>query len=249
MNKTKIEWVKSPDGAQGYTINPLKGKCPRACHYCYARRLYDRFKWNPEPRFDQDILDHAYQWSVEHEYTTNGYFMCSTFEWLWNKDWATEIMIFMETFMKRHRFYTLTKYPERLWTFQPFPLNVWAGVTIDEGWQLAKTLDLMRKIKAPVKFISFEPLQEYIDNVDFLQDGDIDWVIIGARTQPYREPAYEWVEEIVKYADKGNLKVFLKDNLKPMFYHHYLDSCGQPEIPQWARDINQEYRQEIPDDK
>ena len=44
MNLTKIEWCD-------YTINPVKGLCPMACSYCYARRMYKRFKWNPEIRF------------------------------------------------------------------------------------------------------------------------------------------------------------------------------------------------------
>ena len=35
MNKTKIEWVKNPDGTQGYTFNPITG-CLNNCDYCYA---------------------------------------------------------------------------------------------------------------------------------------------------------------------------------------------------------------------
>ena len=38
MNKTKIEWVKNPDGTQGYTWNPITG-CLNGCEYCYARKL------------------------------------------------------------------------------------------------------------------------------------------------------------------------------------------------------------------
>ncbi len=45
MNKTKIEWCD-------YTINPVKGLCPMACSYCYARAMYKRFKWDPEIKFE-----------------------------------------------------------------------------------------------------------------------------------------------------------------------------------------------------
>lgn len=38
MNKTSIEWVKNPDGTQGYTWNPITG-CLNNCAYCYARKL------------------------------------------------------------------------------------------------------------------------------------------------------------------------------------------------------------------
>ena len=38
MNHTRIEWVKNPDGTQGYTWNPITG-CLNGCPYCYARKL------------------------------------------------------------------------------------------------------------------------------------------------------------------------------------------------------------------
>ena len=38
MNRTKVEWVKNPDGSQGYSWNPITG-CLDKCVYCYARRL------------------------------------------------------------------------------------------------------------------------------------------------------------------------------------------------------------------
>ena len=38
MGKTKIEWVKNPDGKQGYSWNPITG-CLNNCEYCYARKL------------------------------------------------------------------------------------------------------------------------------------------------------------------------------------------------------------------
>ena len=38
MNKTQIEWVRNPDGTQGYTWNPITG-CLNGCEYCYARKL------------------------------------------------------------------------------------------------------------------------------------------------------------------------------------------------------------------
>lgn len=38
MNKTPIDWVRNPDGTQGYTWNPITG-CLNGCEYCYARKL------------------------------------------------------------------------------------------------------------------------------------------------------------------------------------------------------------------
>ena len=48
MQKSKIEWCD-------YTINPVKGLCPVGCSYCYARRMYKRFGWNPEIRYDDMV--------------------------------------------------------------------------------------------------------------------------------------------------------------------------------------------------
>ncbi|MEO5360587.1 MAG: phage Gp37/Gp68 family protein [Nitrospirota bacterium] len=47
MRKTDIEWVKNPDGSQGYTWNPVTG-CYHGCSYCYARGIVTRFGVNDE---------------------------------------------------------------------------------------------------------------------------------------------------------------------------------------------------------
>ena len=55
MNKTKIEWTD-------YTWNPIKGLCPVDCKlpdgrsYCYARKIYKRFKLSPELAHIQTTL-------------------------------------------------------------------------------------------------------------------------------------------------------------------------------------------------
>ena len=45
----------------------------------------------------------------------------------------------------------------------------------------------------------------------------INWLIIGAQTKPYKPPKIEWVEEIVRAADRAGIPIFLKNNLKPLF--------------------------------
>ncbi len=50
-----------------------------------------------------------------------------------------------------------------------------------------------------------------------LEEAGISWVIIGAQTKPTVYPKIEWVREIVEAADKAGVKVFLKDNLKPLY--------------------------------
>ena len=48
MQKTKIAWVRNPDGTQGYTWNPVTG-CQKGCDYCYARKIANRFQGNFKP--------------------------------------------------------------------------------------------------------------------------------------------------------------------------------------------------------
>ncbi len=53
MQKSKIEWLQnSIDGSSGYSANPIKGICQQGCDYCYAIKMYKRFKWSPEVRYD-----------------------------------------------------------------------------------------------------------------------------------------------------------------------------------------------------
>lgn len=52
--------------------------------------------------------------------------------------------------------------------------------------------------------------------MDKLQEAGISWLIIGAQTKPYKPPKIEWVQEIVRAADKAGIPVFLKDNLSPL---------------------------------
>lgn len=54
----------------------------------------------------------------------------------------------------------LTKRSDRLLEYSTrilWPKNVWAGVTVEHKDYLSRIEDL-RAVKAPVKFISFEPL-------------------------------------------------------------------------------------------
>ena len=117
----------------------------------------------------------------------------------------------------RHRFYLLTKQPQNLIKFSPFPSNAWVGVTATNHQPFSDAIKYLDGIEATVKYISFEPLKGHINlEADMGREkGElpINWVIIGAQTKPTVYPKIEWVQEIVEAADKAGAKVFLKDNL------------------------------------
>jgi len=253
MNKTSIEWVKNPDGTQGYTWNPItgclnhtpEGLCLGGMFPCYAYRLangrlsglymnnghlidYDA-GWNDPfyPRFWPERFKEFHRDTKQPK----GIFVCDMGElfgdWvppLWQERVFNEIVDHPQ-----HRFYLLTKQPQNLVKFSPFPDNCWVGVTAT-NWQMTSDaiFTLGDKVKAKVKFISFEPLLESCIGVgslyDYLNEG-LWWLIIGAQTKPYKPPKIEWVEEIVEACDKAGIPVFLKDNLyNPMLANYHKTS-------------------------
>ncbi len=207
LTKTKIEWCD-------YTINPVKGLCPMACPYCYARRMYKRFKWNPEIRYEP-----LYLFDLDDRKPSR-VFVGSTMELFgdWVKsEWMHTILATCKDF-KAHDFIFLTKQPQNLIKWSPFPENVWLGVSVCNDKMLDVAVDKLEDIQAKVKYISFEPLLKKLTfslDYAFYYSG-VSWVIIGAQTpHSYKTmPRWEWVREIIEAADKANIPIFLKDNLK-----------------------------------
>jgi protein gp37 len=81
------------------------------------------------------------------------------------------------------------------------------------------------------RFISWEPLREYIDRPILAALATVsDWWTIGGQTQPEVLPSMEAVHSIVCMAEDYNIPVFLKNNLKPLFEV----SKDKWEVPDWA---------------
>lgn len=249
MNRTKIEWVKNPDGSPGWTWNPITGCLgpngtpdnPQRCPYCYAYRLArGRLKKlylsnlgdvsadpnqdfeNVIPGGDPNDPFTPRDWSDRHiqPYVLkkpSKIFVCSMAELFSDfipDDWINNVLdICWE--LPEHTFQILTKNPRKAAQFD-FPNNVWLGVTVTSPLEWFRVCSLLCS-NAKLKFISFEPLLE--DAFDppelatFSGFPYIDWVIIGAQTQPYRCPKPEWVFRIIDRARKQGIPVFLKDNL------------------------------------
>jgi len=63
----------------------------------------------------------------------------------------------------QHTFLFLTKCPQNLLVWSPFPPNCFVGVSVTRNNQLENALKYLKQIEATVKFISFEPLLERIN--------------------------------------------------------------------------------------
>lgn len=217
MAQSKIEWLGDQvSGKPGYTINPVKGLCPVDCKdnqgksYCYARRMYTRFKWNPEIRYDPVVFDSMPS-------PGSKVFIGSTMElfgeWV-EVGWMRNIIGNIKEFPEL-TFIFLTKRPENLIQYSPFPGNCYIGVSVTNQEMHNRAIACLTGIQASVKFISYEPLLSEIKPSGAYDLTDIQWVIIGAQTPVSAKsaPEIEWVREIVEAADKARIPVFLKNNL------------------------------------
>ena len=239
MNKTPIGWAKNPDGTQGYSWNPITG-CLNGCEYCYARRLAntrlkERYLANRQVSLDKGInllcfdlrfatpfYPRFWQEKLFQPYVkgrAKGIFVCDMSDLFGigvPEEWTKMVMNTIKE-CPQHRFYLLTKQPQNLIKWSPFPDNCWVGVSATNWLMFSDALGELTHIKAKVKYISFEPLLEQIrlDELQKLlfQKGNLDWVIIGAQTKPTIMPKIEWVKEIVEACDNANIPVFLKNNL------------------------------------
>lgn len=215
MQKTKIEWVRNPDGTQGFSWNPIKGLCPVGCWYCYARPLYYRFEWMLE---DTGEIGYLAEWELEQPIKRKkptGIFVCSTYELFHSPDKFARDEIFKTIEQcPQHRFYILTKCPENI--DRPMPDNVWLGTTITKQKELLR-ITKIELIEAKKRFVSFEPLLDFINWDGFrLEFSSLDWMITGKLTGHGKEydPKLYWMNQIKFYAGYYGIPLFMKNNLK-----------------------------------
>lgn len=170
MNKSKIEWTD-------YSWNPTRGLCPVDCKlpdgrsYCYARRMYQRFGWNPRLGFNSDEL-----WQPSGIKKPSCIFVCSTFELFHSstdeevhieRDPVSEDAFFGKSFRDwifhviednpQHTFQILTKFPQNI--DRPMPDNVWLGVSVTNHADAFERIPiLLNDVEARVRFVSIEPI-------------------------------------------------------------------------------------------
>lgn len=189
MNRTSIEWVRNPDGSQGYTWNPITG-CLNGCPYCYARKLangrlktrylantntadihfksdrvdalnYALAATNPfYPRFWESRLHDRGLFQEE----PRGIFTCdmSDLFGIGVPEAWTDRVIDQVKVHRQHRFYLLTKQPQNLPTSMSyFPDNCWVGVSATDAQMFIDAGHALEGIHAKVKYISAEPLLDW----------------------------------------------------------------------------------------
>ena len=244
MNRTGIEWVRNPDGTQGYTWNPVVGCTGLNCAVvkeCYARRTAKRFKQRCQQCYEFKPHLHPERLNQPYSRKPRGIFVCSMGD-LFDDNLAERDLIKVLQEIEqtpRNRYYILTKQPENMvrWvTHRDFIVRYhfeecWMGVTVNRKCDLHR-IDYLREVKAQVRFVSFEPLMEDLGSVNL---ESVNWIIIGAQTKPEKQPSEYWVNYLILKAVELGIPIFLKNNLKPIREGPFIGGTTEYNFKAWQQ--------------
>lgn len=209
-SKSKIEWTES-------TWNPVSGcsKITKGCDNCYAERMAIRLKAMGTRGYENGFEVTLHPDSLEKPLKMKKpqVIFVNSMSDIFHEKIPDEYIMKIFDVMNRahwHTFQVLTKRPKRLkkiadklnWTD-----NIWMGVTVEAN-EYVDRVDYLRNCPAKIKFLSLEPLLDYVDKLDYT---DVDWVIAGGESgYGARVMKKEWVLEIRDRCEKENVPFFFK---------------------------------------
>jgi protein gp37 len=211
---TDIEWTDA-------TWNPVTGctKITRGCDNCYAHRFSERFRGvNGHPfehgfdlRLRPERLDQPLAWKRHRRIFVNSMsdlfhkevplaFVDRVFDTMERADWHT-----YQVLTKRSSL--LARYLDRRYAGTSAPQHIWLGVSIEDG-RNAVRLEHLKRARAGVRFVSFEPLLGPVGSLDLR---GIHWAIVGGESGPRARPIEEsWVLDIRDQCREWNVAFFFK---------------------------------------
>lgn len=199
---TGIEWTD-------YTWNPWHGchKVSQGCKFCYMFRDKKRYGQDPNVVTRSKTLFNApLKWPKEPKLC----FTCSWSDWFIEEADAWRNEAYGVILATPHITYQiLTKRIERarVWFPNPFPANIWLGVSV-ENREALERIDTLRETPAAVRFLSLEPL---IEDLGVLNLESIDWVIVGGESGPAARPfSIDWARDIIAQCKAAGVPCFVK---------------------------------------
>lgn len=200
--------VSKTIGWADWTFNPITG-CLNGCPYCYARKIYRRFKKSFKPQFHPDRLGEPYKLRKPSRI-----FVGSTTDF-WSQgvrpEWRKAVyQVLMNN--PQHQYFILTKRPDNIPQLEKTYLyHFFVGISVTRSYELWDRYPPLTKIGNKI-FISFEPLLEEITvPKDLLNWRKPNWVIIGGLT-PKLIHKTEWIYNLLEQTDKANIPVYIKNN-------------------------------------
>lgn len=218
-----IEWTDA-------TWNPVSGcrVLSAGCTNCYAMRMAarlqamehpsyegttrksgNRYVWTGKTHFLEHTLDIPLTWKKPRLVFVNS--MSDLFQDSVPFEYAERVWQTMEE-ASLHTFQILTKQPERMAEFlrqrkRRALKNVWLGTSVEDERVVHRIADLKR-CRAAVRFISFEPLIGPVGKVNLSK---VHWAIVGGESGPNSRPLdIRWVDQIFDQCEAYDVRFFFK---------------------------------------
>jgi protein gp37 len=180
--KSRIEWTE-------HTWNPVTGctNVSPGCKHCYARVFAERLRAmgvaGYENGFAVTLQPQRLSEPLERKRPTV-YFVNSMSD-LFHEEVPFRYIEKVVDIIDRtphHRYQILTKRPDRMLAFfseRTVPSNAWLGVSVENRKHGIPRLGILRRVRAPIRFLSIEPLLEALGQIDL---SGISWVIVGGES-------------------------------------------------------------------
>ena len=215
MKKTNISWTH-------HTFNGWIG-CTRVspgCDDCFAATQVEKLglaKWGQDEtriKTGEVTWNAPLQWNraIEKSGGENERVLCMSwgdfFDAKVNHAWRDEVRELIDQ-TPRLDWLLLTKRPKeavKYYEAKGWPDNAWIGTSI-ENQAVAYRAEIIKKIPAPVRFLSIEPLLEPV-KIDLKE---IDWAIVGGESgRDYRYMGKPWVLDLQRQCLEANVPFFFK---------------------------------------
>ena len=183
----------------GHSYNPWWSchEVSPGCAHCYARTLMLKFgkEWHKVARTG----DATFYAPLKKWHAPDFVFTCSMGDFMHADadEWRPEVWDNIRR-TSHLTYQILTKRIERAEACLPPDwgdgyANVWLGTSIEND-RFVHRADILRRIPALVRFISYEPALSAVPSLDL---AGIDWLICGGESGPgYRPMQLEWAREI-----------------------------------------------------
>jgi len=235
MQATEINWTE-------LSWNPVSGcnKITAGCKYCYAHALAEQKRGTAAfPNgFDLTIRPHKLSEPRKLKQPSLIFVnsMSDPFHERIPDDYRDEIFDAISR-SPQHRYQMLTKRPQeaaRYLATREVPSCVWLGVTVEHADTLWR-LDVLRGLKARVRFVSMEPLLGPMPDVDLT---GIHWVIVGGESGRHLLQEDECSRRgLVRLGGKGESRWVAREDRKD-WVRQIRDACVEQRVPfhfkQWG---------------
>jgi len=210
-DKSAIQWTDA-------TWNPSTGcsKISAGCRNCYAERLSTRLKRMGNPKYQSGFkfLIHENSLNIPLKWNKPRKIFVNSMSDLFHESMPEEFLVKCFEIMSMadwHIYQILTKRPNRMLSFTKnygkIPDHIWLGTSVELRGNKDR-IDLLRKVKSKIRFVSFEPLLGPIGTINLK---GISWVIVGGESGPnHRSIEAEWVRDLKRQCRKQKVAFFFK---------------------------------------